>query len=150
MGRLTRSLGIAALIVSGLLGSPKFAAAAVNQELTGEIIRVEPGEKQVLLRVLDGAGVEGRQVTVRVDRKTRLQGVGSISELKEGGPVKAEVKKNWFSDQWTATRLVYVPAEKGKRTSPTDKAQLHDVENRFAHGQMGDIEYETKRQEFEK
>lgn len=123
---------------------------AVAQELSGEVSQVAPNGKQVILNTPDNHSGEIRQVTIRVDSTTDLQGVEDLSELKPGSSVQVTVKKPWFSKQWVAERLVYVPPKERKALSPTETSQLHQIEADFAHGEMGDIEYETKRQELEK
>jgi hypothetical protein len=132
-----------------LLMGTAVTAAAADQELTGRVVRVVPGGKRVILNVPDGQSAEGKQVTVSVDRQTSFVGVERISDLREGSPVHVEVKKSWYGNKWTIRRLIYNPPVAPAGMSPTDKSQLHEMENRFAHGQMGDIEFETKRQAFE-
>lgn len=123
--------------------------AAADQQFTGKVERVNPAEKKMILNVADGVGVEGKQVTILVDHSTRFQGAEKLSDLKEGGAVQAKARKSWFSKQWIAERLVYSVPKAPAAPSPTENAQLDQIENQFAHGQMGDVEFETKRQAME-
>ncbi len=140
----------------GLLGTAN-AASSADRTFDGEVVRVVPGGHRVVLNVHDAETGAQKQMTVLTGRETRFEGVQNLSELSEGAPVRVEVKKTWYSQQWVARRLTQdhpASAPSGKRPgqgpSPTELAQLHDMENRSAHGQMGDIEFETKRQVLEK
>ncbi len=154
----SNGLGVVAWVMLGalwmavcLFGRPGTASAA-DREFSGEVARVSPSADRMVLNVSDGHSAEWKQVVVSVDKDTRLEGVGRLSELKEGAPVQVEVRKSWYMRQWVLRRLVYVPSESRvpskdrQELSQTESAGLHDMENRAAHGQMGDIEFETKRQ----
>jgi hypothetical protein len=159
-----KGLGITAFIVLGLLwmlfsvyGKAGIATAA-EQEFTGEVARVGPRAGQLILNVVDGQSAEGKQVIVKVEPGTDLEGVKDLSELKQGTPVKVRAEKSWYMREWVARRLIYSPskgpqglnAQGSQGMSPTESAGLHDMENRAAHGQMGDVEFETKRQGLER
>ncbi len=156
MNNSLKGLGLTAWVALGFLwmaftlfGRAGIANAA-EQEFSGEVTRVHSRVQQVIMSVPDGHSVEGRQVVVRVDRNTDFIGFEDLSELKEGASVQVEARKNWYMRLWLARRLTYDPSEGSGGISRTDKAGLHDIENRSAHGQMGDIEFETKRQVFNK
>lgn len=138
------------LMTLGFLASADVARAAEERrEFVGEVVKVGPNKNQVTLNVPDGGSAEGKEVVVWVDPATKLQGVNGVSELKPGAQVRVQTKKHWFFRQWVAERLVYDPP-KQPRLTPVDSSQLHQLENKFAHGEMGDVEYETKRQLLEK
>lgn len=145
MNTITGRLSIAAFVALGLFTvSPAASAAPTHQEVSGEVVRVTPQTKQVVLNVYDSQRSEEREVTIRVDDTTRLEGVDNLSELQVGQQVRVESKKNWFN-QWVAQRLVYAPPARAS-LSPVETSKLHEVEKQFAHGEIGDVEYETKRQ----
>lgn len=146
-----KGVSFTAWMVLGLLGGAGVAFASADRgEFVGEVIRVVPEAKRVVLKIPVSKSGEVEQMTVLVDSNTDLQGVSDLSGLKEGVPVKVEAKKNWFSREWTAKRLIYDPSQMGQRMSPTEKGQLNDIQNKFSQGRMGDTEYETKRQELAK
>lgn len=138
-------LSIVAFVVLGLVAGAQTAFAATEQEVSGEVVRVLPDKKQVVLNVYDSQTAEEKPVTIRIDGATRLEGVQNLSELKEGQTVRVQTKKHWLLDQRIAQRLVYNPPPKAPMSS-VQTSQLHQIEGEFAHGQMGDVEYETKRQ----
>lgn len=151
MGMGLAAWAILGLAAWGVLGILTFAdaAQAAEQDLSGQVVRIDPDAKRVILNVPDGHSAEGKQMTVWVDKSTRLTGVGALSELKTGASVDAKVQKSWYGDKWILRRLIYTPPSKPRGPSPTESAQLQEIENKAAQGQAGDIEVETKRQALE-
>jgi len=142
--KMKKIIGILIVLV-GMAALHAEPALAVTQELSGEVVRVNMETKAVILKV-DNAEGQAREVEVRLRKDTALEGVTGISSIEKGTAVRVEVKKQPFSRNWLATRLAVVQAQEKRGLNQVENAELHDLEEKAAHGEITSGEFEGRRE----
>lgn len=141
---MKKILGIL-IVLGGITALHSGSASAETRELTGEVVRVSPETKAVILKVDDAEG-HAREVEVRLRNDAALEGVTGISSLETGMAVRVEAKKRPFSRSWLATRLAVVKSQEKRGLNQVESAELHDLEEKAAHGEITSGELEGRRE----
>lgn len=117
-------------------------ALSEPQELTGEVVRVNPDKQEIVLKINDEVR-ESREVRVRLTNDAVMEGVTDVLELKPGMPITVEAERGFFSWFWSATRLGVEKKQRGMNS--VEKAKMDDLEQKAAEGKISPMELEMKK-----
>ncbi|MBF0254026.1 MAG: hypothetical protein HQL11_02730 [Candidatus Omnitrophica bacterium] len=90
------------------------------------------------------------QMTLVVEDGAMSSGVVQAGEMGAGSEVNAVSPKGSQVSTWITNRLAYDPNRERRGLSLVERGTLNDIQSKFDHGNMGDVEYETRRQVLQK
>jgi len=136
------------MIFGGVMVLNAGPAFSAPRELSGEVIRVNPEKKQVILKVDDKKG-RAREVEIRLGNNASIEGVPGLASLEKGTSVHVQAENQPFSRIWVASRLEVAKSEGKRGMNSVEKSDLHDLEQKAAHGEVAEGQYEARRQSLE-
>ncbi len=146
---IRNELILASLMVFGgialLNARPAFSAP---RELSGEVVRVNPAKKQVVLKIDDKRG-RPQEVDIRIKSGAALEGTADLASLEKGAAVRVHAENRPLTRVWVATRLTVVESEGARGMNQVERADLHDLEQQAAHGKISEGQFESRRRTLE-